>query len=156
MTKSIRMKFFLTISLTLLFYSTTTAQSTEDSVKAAVNNMFTAMKNADSAGLKNVFSETAVLQTISRTKEGETMVRTEVISEFVSFVGKSTKGDADEQISFGAVHIDGALASVWTPYQFYYKGKFSHCGVNSFQLVRIKGQWKIQYIIDTRRKENCK
>ncbi len=155
MTKSIRMKFFLTISLTLLFYSTATAQSTEDSVKAAVNNMFAAMKNADSAGLKNVFSETAVLQTISRTKEGKTMVRTEVISEFVSFVGKSTKGDADEQISFGAVHIDGALASVWTPYQFYYKGKFSHCGVNSFQLVRIKGQWKVQYIIDTRRKENC-
>lgn len=155
MTKSMRMKFFLTISLTVMFYSTIAAQSTEDSVKAAVNNMFTAMKNADSAGLKNVFSETAVLQTISRTKEGETMVRTEVISEFVSFVGKSTKGDADEQISFGAVHIHGALASVWTPYQFYYKGKFSHCGVNSFQLVRIKGEWKIQYIIDTRRKENC-
>jgi hypothetical protein len=155
MTKSIKMKFFLTISLTVMFYSSITAQSTEDSVKTAVNNMFAAMKNADSAGLKNVFSETAVLQTISRTKEGETMVRTEVISEFISFVGKSTKGDADEQISFGAVHIDGALAGVWTPYQFYYKGKFSHCGVNSFQLVRIKGQWKIQYIIDTRRKENC-
>lgn len=156
MTKSLRMKFFLTISLTVALYSITTAQSTEDSVKTAVNNMFAAMKNADSAGLKNVFSETAVLQTISRTKEGETVVRTEVISDFVSFVGKTTKGDADEQISFGPVHIDSALASVWTPYQFYYKGTFSHCGVNSFQLVRIKGQWKIQYIIDTRRKENCK
>lgn len=156
MTKSITLKFFLTLSLTLMLYSVIIAQSTEDSVKTAVNDMFTAMKNADSAGLKNIFSETAVLQTIGRTKEGEIMIRTEVISEFVSFVGKSTKGDADEQISFGAVHIDGALASVWTPYQFYYKGKFSHCGVNSFQLVRIKGEWKIQYIIDTRRKDNCK
>ncbi len=156
MTKSTQMKFFLTVSLTVMYYSSMTAQSTEDLVKTAVNNMFTAMKNADSAGLKNVFSETAVLQTISGTKEGETVVRTEIISDFVSFVGKTTKGDADEQISFGAVHIDGALASVWTPYQFFYKGKFSHCGVNSFQLVRIKGEWKIQYIIDTRRKDNCK
>ncbi len=156
MARSIKMKYFLTVFFAVLFYSSATAQSTEDSVKAAVNNMFTAMKNADSVALKNAFSETAVLQTISRSKEGETVVRTEVIREFVSFVGKTTKGDADEQISFGAVHIDGALASVWTPYQFYYKGTFSHCGVNSFQLVRIKGLWKIQYIIDTRRKDNCR
>ena len=132
-----------------------TAQTTEDSVKAVINNLFAAMKNADSAGLKNTFSEWAVLQTITRTKEGETIVRTEVINDFASFVGKTTKGDADERISFGAIHIDGALASAWTPYQFYYKGNFSHCGVNSFQLIRIKGEWKIQYIIDTRRKEAC-
>lgn len=150
------MKRILTLFLTALLFNTLAAQSTEDSVKTAVKNMFTAMKNADSAALKKLFSETAVLQTISRTKEGETVVRTELMSEFVSFVGKTTQGDADEQISFGAVHIDAALASVWTPYQFYYKGKFSHCGVNSFQLVRIKGEWKIQYIIDTRRKEGCR
>ena len=150
------MKKFLTLSLTVILCSSLTAQSTEDSVKAAVNKMFTAMKNADSNGLKNVFSESAVLQTIAKTKEGNDFVRTEEISEFVSFVGTSMKGDADEQIRFGAVHIDGALASVWTPYQFYYKGKFSHCGVNSFQLVRINGEWKIQYIIDTRRKDDCK
>lgn len=155
MIKTISMKKILTLFLTVLLYSSLAAQSTEDSVRTAVKNMFIAMKNADSAALKNVFSETAVLQTIGRTKEGETIVRNEVISEFVSFVGKTAKGDADEQITFGAVHIDGALASVWTPYRFYYKGKFSHCGVNSFQLVRIKGEWKIQYIIDTRRKDGC-
>jgi hypothetical protein len=117
--------------------------------------MFTAMKNADSIELKNSFSESAVLQTISKTKEGQTVVRTEVINDFVSFVGKTTKGDADERIAFGAIHIDGSLASVWTPYQFYYKGSFSHCGVNSFQLVRTNNEWRIQFIIDTRRKDNC-
>ncbi len=149
------MKNFLTLSLTIIFCSSLGAQTTEDSVKTAVNNLFTAMKNADSTALKNVFSASAVLQTISKTREGSDIVQTEEINEFVSFVGKTNKGDADEQITFGSVHIDGALASVWTPYQFYYKGKFSHCGVNSFQLVRIKGEWKIQYIIDTRRKEGC-
>ena len=149
------MKSFLTFFLTVMLLHAATAQTTEDSVKAVINNLFAAMKNADSAGLKNTFSEWAVLQTITRTKEGETIVRTEVINDFASFVGKTTKGDADERISFGAIHIDGALASAWTPYQFYYKGNFSHCGVNSFQLIRIKGEWKIQYIIDTRRKEAC-
>lgn len=149
------MKLYLTLSLTILLASVIKAQSAEDSVKNTVNNMFTAMKNADSIQLLSVFSPTAVLQTIGRNKEGVTTVRNEPINGFVSNVGKLGKGDADEQISFGAVHIDGALASVWTPYKFYYKGTFSHCGVNSFQLVRINGEWKIQYIIDTRRKDHC-
>jgi len=47
------------------------------------------------------------------------------------------------------------MATVWAPYKFYYKGTFSHCGVDMFQLVRMKGGWKIVYLIDTRRKEPC-
>jgi hypothetical protein len=150
------MKYVLTLFLTTALLGSVQSQTTEDSVKAVVNNLFTAMKKADSVGVKQVFSEWAVLQTISKNKEGGTVIRTDEVAAFASFVGKSTAGDADERISFGAVHIDGGLASVWTPYQFYYKGNFSHCGVNSFQLVRINGQWKIQYLIDTRRKDNCK
>ncbi len=149
------MKQLLTITLTMILCYTANAQTATDSVKAAVNNMFAAMKNADSTALKGVFSESAVLQTISRNKEGATIVRTEVIANFTSSIGKLVKGDADEQITFDAVHVDGALASVWTPYKFYFKGNFSHCGVNSFQLVRLNGEWKIQYIIDTRRKDTC-
>ena len=41
------------ISLTLIFISLIThAQTAEDSVKAVVNNLFTAMKNADTVLLK--------------------------------------------------------------------------------------------------------
>ena len=73
----------------------------------------------------------------------------------MSSFSKLSKNDADEKIKFEAIHIDGNLASVFTPYEFYYKGKFSHCGANSFQFVKQNNVWKIQYIIDTRRKENC-
>jgi hypothetical protein len=44
---------------------------------------------------------------------------------------------------------------VWTPYELEVEGIFSHCGVNSFQLIRINEQWKITQITDTRRKEDC-
>jgi len=54
------------------------------------------------------------------------------------------------------IKIDGPLAFVWAPYNFFYKGKFSHCGVDCFAMVRMNGSWKIQYIIDTRRKNACK
>lgn len=130
-------------------------QSAGDSVKAVINNMFDAMRASDGVLLQSVFGDSALLQTISRNKEGKTIIRNESIKEFAASVGSAPKGALDERISFESIKIDGALASVWTPYSFFYNGKFSHCGVNSFQLVRIDGIWKVQYIIDTRRKINC-
>ena len=142
-------------SITIISSTEVYAQTTEDSVKAVVNNLFTAMKNADAVLLKSVFADSAILQTITKNKTGETIIRNEEVAEFIDFVGKQAKGAADEQISFGSIKIDGDLASVWTPYKFYYNGNFSHCGVNSFQLVRLKNEWKIQFLIDTRRKKGC-
>ena len=144
------------ILLTIAFISVgINAQSAEDSVKTTVNNLFTAMKNADTSLLKSTFADAAILQTITRNKEAETIVRTEDVKEFIDFVGKQPKGDADERITFASIKIDGPLASVWTPYNFYAAGKFSHCGANSFQLVKLNGAWKIQYLIDTRRRQGC-
>lgn len=131
------------------------AQTKEDSVKAVINKMFEAMKNADTVSLRSVFADSAILQTIARNKEAKVIVRNESIAEFIEIIGKETKGNADEQIVFETVKTDGPLAMAWTPYKFYYKGKFSHCGVNSFQLVKLNGEWKIQYIIDTRRRLGC-
>ncbi|MCP9750641.1 nuclear transport factor 2 family protein [Ferruginibacter sp. HRS2-29] len=131
------------------------AQSAEDSVKMVINNLFAAMKQGDGRSLQNCFADSALLQTVSRNKAGETIVRNEPVSDFVAFISRETKGNADERITFETIKIDGNLAMAWTPYQFYYKGQFSHCGVNSFQLVRMNNGWRVQYIIDTRRKAGC-
>jgi hypothetical protein len=149
------MKYFL-IFLTLVICSIeVTAQAAEDSVKAVIERMFLGMQNADTNLLKSTFADGAIFQTVSRTKEGNTIVRTELIQGFIDFVGKQPKGATDERITFASVNIDGSLASVWTPYSFYAGGKFIHCGANSFQLVRLGGDWKIQYLIDTRRRAGC-
>ncbi|NTS42217.1 nuclear transport factor 2 family protein [Flavisolibacter sp. BT320] len=127
------------------------SQSAEDSVKAVINQLFSAMKNSDKAALLSCFADSAILQTI--TTSGR--IRSETVAPFAEQIGKLPKGAADERIRFDVVKTDASLATVWTPYQFYYNGNFSHCGVNSFQLVRINGAWKIQYLIDTRRKDGC-
>ena len=146
--------FFILLTLTVCG-SFANAQSAEDSVKAVINEMFTAMKSADGEMLKSTFSDSIVFQSISRDKAGETVVRNESPSGFINQISKSTAGSFDERIMFETIKIDGPLAFAWTPYSFYYNNNFSHCGVNSFQLVRFDGVWKIQYIIDTRRKDGC-
>jgi type IV secretory pathway VirB6-like protein len=127
------------------------AQTAEDSVKAVINKLFTAMKASDSKALQECFADGAILQTITRTGN----IQTEDIKEFAAQIGKLPKDSADEQIVFETLKVDASLAIAWTPYRFYYAGKFSHCGVDSFQLVRINGIWKIQYLIDTRRRADC-
>ena len=127
------------------------AQTPEDSVKAVINNLFTAMKSSNAKLLQECFADSAILQTITRNGK----VRNERVREFVTQIGALPKDSADERISFDIVKVDDGLAIAWTPYRFFYAGKFSHCGVNSFQLVRFNGVWKIQYLIDTRRRENC-
>lgn len=145
----------LIIVCALLIFQQLKAQTPIDSVKNAVNNLFVAMKTTDQALLTSCFADSAVLQTITKNKQGQLIVVNEKIADFAASIGRFAKGDLDEQISFDIVKVDGDLAIAWTPYKFYLKSVFSHCGVNSFQLVRQKNGWKIQYLIDTRRKANC-
>jgi hypothetical protein len=129
-----------------------TAVSSQDSVAAVqqvVQNMFIAMKNSDTVLLKTCFSNNVIFQTIVN-KAGEISVKNESLQDFINSIGKQPVGSLDEQIKFESVKVNRELASVWTPYQFFYKEKYSHSGVNSFQLVKLTEGWKIQYIIDTR------
>jgi len=148
------MKKILSIILIVCIAGNAHAQTTVDSVKTVISNLFSAMKTSNSTLLKSVFTDSAILQTIN-TKTGQAVVKTDPVAGFVESIGQLPAGDADEQITFDVIKIDGDLAVAWVPYKFYYKGKFSHCGVNSFQLVRLNKEWKIQYIIDTRRRNNC-
>jgi len=143
------------ILIGFLALHTANAQKEEDSVKSAVNALFIGMLNSDSAAIVNSFADGAILQSINE-KDGKTTVVNEKTTDFGHAIAAIQKGDADERIKFNTIKIDGPLAMVWAPYNFYYKGKFSHCGVDFFGLVRKDGVWKIQYLIDTRRKDGCK
>ena len=136
----------------LLISSFSFAQNTsEKEIIKPIENLFNAMKSADSLGVKNAFSTSAIMQTFGKNQE----IRTDKVEDFAKQVGASQAGDLDERFTISKILVDGNMASVWVPYQFYYKGNFSHCGVNSSQLAKINNEWKIQYIIDTRRKDNC-
>ncbi|PPZ91727.1 hypothetical protein C3729_06585 [Cloacibacterium normanense] len=134
----------------LLISSFSFAQNvSEKEIVKPIENLFNAMKSADSLGVKNAFSGSAIMQTFGKNQE----IRTDKVEDFAKQVAASQAGDLDERFTISKILVDGNMASVWVPYQFYYKGNFSHCGVNSFQLAKINNEWKIQYIIDTRRKK---
>lgn len=149
-------QFITTLFFAAIVFAAQAQNPTEEAaVKATVNQLFTAMKTSDAALLTSCFADSALLQTIATDKQGKMAIQNASITDFAKQIAQLPKGAADERITFGNVQIDGSLANVWTPYNFYYNGNFSHCGVNNFVLVKQNNVWKIQYIIDTRKKEGC-
>ena len=53
------------------------------------------------------------------------------------------------------VLVDGPMAQVWGPYDFHIDGTFSHCGVNSINLVRGADGWRVAAVTYTMRKDGC-
>ena len=125
--------------------------ASEKEVKQVIQNMFQAMLQADTTSLRSCFSDKVIFQTIVNKPEGA-MINTESINDFIQSIGKQLPNALDERIEFGSIQVDPLMATVWTPYTFYLKGQYSHKGINSFQLVKFKEGWKIQYLIDTRYK----
>ena len=51
--------------------------------------------------------------------------------------------------------VRGPIAVIWGQYEFWIDGEFSHCGVDSVDLVKVEGEWKIANFMWTVEKENC-
>ena len=140
-------KIVLTIFTSIIILNSYAQDTT--GVKRVIENMFIAMKTSDTILLKSCFTTNAVVQTIQSSEAGAVLKESSVQS-FLNSVGKQPVGALDERIIFDKILLNKELASVWTPYQLYVKDKYIHQGVNSFQVVRTKEGWKIQYLIDTR------
>jgi hypothetical protein len=53
------------------------------------------------------------------------------------------------------VKVHGGIATLWAPYDFYRDGKFSHCGIDAFDLVRTAAGWQIVGATFTIERTNC-
>jgi hypothetical protein len=152
------MRIFLsfTFFIVTVFYSFAQESIYHQEVKATVEKLFTAMWENDGEMAKTLFDEKMRLLTTSTDAEGFGEMKESPVEDFVLRIAQpKEKGTLDERIISWDIKVDGNLATAWTGYEFYSLGKFSHCGFNSFKLVKTKSGWKIFSIADTRRKENC-
>jgi len=131
------------------------AQDVEDEVLGVVHRLFDAMRGADSATVRELFHPDLVAVASSGERDGVPGVAFGQVDGFVEAVGGAEPGAFDERIGEAQVRFDDHLATVFTPYAFYYNGNLSHCGVNVFQIARVGEDWKIVGVVDTRRREGC-
>jgi hypothetical protein len=132
------------------------ASAETQAVKQTITAFFDGMRRGDSLAVRRTLAPAAVFHTFGEKPGQPTTLEIESINGFLKAVGTPHAQIWDERVQFERVLIDTNLASVWAPYEFYLGSKFSHCGYDSFQLVKLADGWKIAHVIDTRRKEKCR
>lgn len=137
-------------TILLLFVHGLSAQEAE--VRKAIDTFFEGFHQQDTVKMQSVFAKEMILQSIAETKDGAKLSVESAgqLKKSIASIPKNIK--FEEKLLSYKIQVDGAMAHVWTPYEFYVNGKLSHSGVNSFQLFKDKDGWKIVYCIDTRRK----
>jgi len=108
-------------------------------VLAAVQGVFDAINNADPDLLRTVMASDARVVAV---RPGRAPAASSV-EEMASLVADPPQRFV-ERMWDPEVRIQGPLASVWAPYDFYRDGDFSHCGVDAFHLVQVDGAWRIE------------
>lgn len=130
-------------------------QNEEKAIEQVISTLFKGMKDKNQQLIEASFHSEAIMHTVAQSDDG-TKLGSNAVKDFINRIAVTPAETVlDERIISYNIQVDGDMASAWTPYRFYVNDGFSHCGVNSFQLIRIDGQWKITYVIDTRRKVNC-
>lgn len=124
-------------------------------VLAVVTKLFDAMRKGDSAAVAALFLPKAQLVTTVVGPNGP-QVKVDEIASFLKAVGSPHAEVWDERIFNPVVHLDGPLGVVWVDYSFYVGEKFSHCGVDAFQIAQTADGWKIVALADTRRRTGCR
>lgn len=126
------------------------AAPARQAVLAQVDALFAAMASHDVAAARRLLVPGAAFAV--RRPGGE--VQIEHDSQFLDALGTS-KGVWRERIWTPRVIIRGDLAQVVAPYDFHLDGVFSHCGIDSFSLLRNADGWRIAGISYTVKKTGC-
>jgi hypothetical protein len=124
----------------------------EKAIKQSISVFFEGLQTSDTLKIQSVCHKEMKLQSITEknTVGGLSYQSNSDFYKSIADIPKNLK--IEERILSYNIQIDGTMANVWTPYEFYINEKLSHIGVNSFTLLLENNSWKIVHIIDTRRK----
>lgn len=122
-------------------------------VMAVVNRIFDGMKEADSAKVRTAFAPGARFVSVG-TRANPDTITYQAVDGWLAGIANSNK-TWEEKLKNVRIVVDGNIASAWMDYTFHLNGALRHCGVDSIELVKVKGDWKITQLADTRRTTGC-
>ena len=124
-----------------------------EAVVAVVQRFFDSMASRDVALATSVLVSDGRLFSV-RQEKGESVVRSTPIKEYLERM-PAGKERLLERMWNPEVKVHGGIATLWAPYDFYRDGKFSHCGIDAFDLVKTSAGWQIAGAVYTIERTNC-
>lgn len=149
-------KILLMFSLIAALSISAFAQKSNDEKEAlaVINKLWEAMTAHKPAEIVGLHTAEAQLVAIMKNKEGKSVTRSFKAEDFSKNFAEK-KAEILEDMYAPKVEVTGDFAQVWGRYVFFVNSKISHCGVNSFHLVRSDTGWKIAGAASTMEPQGC-
>jgi hypothetical protein len=138
------MRLVLITTVALAFVSIAAAQTANpdrDAVLKTVQAFFDTMSAKDVEGARQILQPQGRFHAM-RMRDGKPDVRAFSNEEYFADL-QASKQPMRERIWNPEVRIHGLIATVVAPYDFWIGGKFSHCGVDAFDLIKTEEGWKL-------------
>ncbi|SMG24231.1 Putative lumazine-binding [Marivirga sericea] len=152
--KSIALVVALTYSFSFSGFSQDFQADSAEIVRI-IQDVFDGMRESDTSKMAPYMHPDVRMQSLNVSENGNNVTQLNGASGWLNAVAQNTGQVWNEEVSNIRILSDGSVATAWMEYKFYLGNELSHCGINSFQFIKIDENWKIIYIIDSRNKNNC-
>jgi D-alanyl-D-alanine carboxypeptidase len=125
----------------------------EVAVMKVVNQLFAGMEAKQADQLRRIFTPEGRLVSVYA-RQDESVVRQLSLEDFVK-LAMEAKEPFRERMFEPEVRVRGDMATVWGRYDFHVGQRLTNCGYNSFQLMRVRQEWKIINIASTIITQGC-
>jgi hypothetical protein len=117
----------------------------ERAVLAVADSVLMALTSGDNATLLRLTLDSAVVGGIGL-RNG---VERSTLSSWRPYTSRTGPSTFTERGFDATARVQDRVAQVWVPYDLYIGDKWSHCGVDTFTMMKVDGRWRVASLIYT-------
>lgn len=130
-------------------FSQETSSTAEEAIQETIQSFFDAIEKQDTTLFKSTLKPEGQVWVQNRAKD-PIQITTRFLNEDVGHL-KGSHQYLEKALHYD-IKVHKGMAMAWVAYEFWRDGKFSHCGIDAFTLMKIEEQWKIvslSYSVET-------
>jgi len=143
----------LLLFMSIKSYSQQNDEPGKKAVLEKVNKFFEALEKKDTVLYKRLAFTNAQIW-VSRSQQDSVKTSIRYISDDISMLAVM-KDVIEESPMKIEINIHDNIAVVWAPYTLSVSGKFSHCGIDVFTLLKTTEGWKIVSCVYSVEPDGC-
>jgi hypothetical protein len=141
-------RFSLVVLILASFARSARAQAVNVDTRAAIavaDSVLAALSTGDNATLARLTLDSAIVGGIGLRDGVERMT----LRTWGLYIRRAGSSSFTERGFDATARVQDRVAQVWMPYDLYIGDKWSHCGVDTFTLMKTEGRWRVAALIYT-------
>ena len=122
-----------------------TSGTDERAAIAVADSVLMALTSGDNAALTRHTLDSAIVGGIGMRNGVERMS----LSSWRPYTSRTGPSTFTERGFDATARVQDRVAQVWVPYDLYIGDKWSHCGVDTFTMMKVDGRWRVASLIYT-------